>query len=58
MVIKRGKTIEPNAIKTESTSELSIINWFGPITFTISAEAEKVEKTYNGFVLGPFVIVT
>jgi hypothetical protein len=56
-----GTTIEPNAIKTESTSESGIIIGFGPITITTSAEAEnaeKVEKTYNGFVLGPFVIVT
>jgi hypothetical protein len=56
-----GTTIEPNAIKTESTSEAGFILGFGPITITTSAEAanaEKVEKTYTGFVLGPYVIVT
>ena len=56
-----GTTIEPNAIKTESTSEAGFIIGFGPITITASAEAAntpKVEKTYTGFVLGPYVIVT
>jgi hypothetical protein len=56
-----GTTIEPNAIKTESTSESGMIIGFGPVTITASAEAEnaeKVEKTYNGFVLGLFVIIT
>jgi len=56
-----GTTLEPNAIKTESTAEAGRIIGFGPITITASAaadNAEKVEKTYNGFVLGPFVIVT
>jgi hypothetical protein len=56
-----GTTIEPNAIKTESTSESGLIIGFGPITIITSADAEnaeKVEKTYNGFVFGPFVIVT
>jgi hypothetical protein len=56
-----GTTLEPNAIKTENTAEAGRIIGFGPITITASAEAEnaeKVEKTYNGFVLGPIVIVT
>jgi hypothetical protein len=56
-----GTTLEPNAIKTESTSESGFIVGFGPVTIIASAEAEnaeKVEKTYNGFVLGPYVIVT
>lgn len=56
-----GDTIEPNAIKVESTSEAGLILGFGPITITASAEAAntaKVEKTFSGFVLGPFVIVT
>ena len=56
-----GTTIEPNAIKEESTSEAGFIFGFGPITITASAEAAntaKVEKTYTGFVLGPYVIVT
>ncbi len=56
-----GTTIEPNGIKTESTSEAGFIIGLGPITITASAEAAntaKVEKIYTGFVLGPFVIVT
>jgi hypothetical protein len=56
-----GTTLEPNAIKTESTAEAGKIIGFGPITITASAaadNAEKVEKIYTGFVLGPFVIVT
>jgi hypothetical protein len=56
-----GTTIEPNEIKEESTSEAGFILGFGPIIITASAEATnaaKVEKTYTGFVLGPYVIVT
>lgn len=56
-----GTTIEPNAIKTESTSEAGFIIGFGSITITASAEAEnteKVEKTFTGFVIGPLVIIT
>lgn len=56
-----GSTIIPDGIKTESTSEAGFIIGFGPITITASAEAVdtiKVEKTYTGFVIGPFVIVT
>jgi hypothetical protein len=54
-------TILPNATKTESTTEAGKIMGFGPITISTSAEAmnaAKVEKTFNGFVLGPLVIVT
>lgn len=56
-----GTTLEPNAIKTESTAEAGKIIGFGPIVIIVSAaadNAEKVEKTCNGFVLGPFVTVT
>jgi hypothetical protein len=56
-----GTTLEPNAIKTESTSESGFIVGFGSVTIITFAEAvnaEKVEKTFNGFVLGPYVIVT
>lgn len=55
-----GATIEPNGTKTESTSEAGFILGFGPITITASAEAKdtaKVEKTFSGFVFGPFVRV-
>jgi hypothetical protein len=54
-------SILPNATKTESTAEAGKIIGFGPVVISASAEASnaaKVEKTYNGFVLGLFVIVT
>jgi len=53
--------IEPNATKTENTLEAGVIIGFGPITITTSAEAsnaEIVNKNYNGFVIGFFVIIT
>ena len=53
-----GTTIPPNGTKAESTSEAGFILGFGPITITASAEAKdtaKVEKTFSGFVFGPFV---
>jgi hypothetical protein len=56
-----SNSIEPNATKTVSTAEAGRIMGFGPVRITASAQAinaEKVEKTYNGFVLGFFVIVT
>jgi len=54
-------SILPNATKTENTAEAGKIIGFGPVEISASAEASnaaKVEKTYNGFVLGLFVIVT
>jgi hypothetical protein len=56
-----SNSIEPNATKTESTLEAGRIIGFGPVTISASAQAinaDKVEKILNGFVLGPFVIVT
>jgi hypothetical protein len=56
-----SNSIEPNATKTESTAAAGRIIGFGPVVITASAEATnaaKVEKTYNGFVLGVLVIVT
>ncbi|HUS99370.1 MAG TPA: hypothetical protein VMY59_03525 [Candidatus Thermoplasmatota archaeon] len=56
-----SNSIEPNATKTESTAEAGRIMGFGPVIIAASAQATnagKVEKTYNGFVLGPMVIVT
>ena len=56
-----SNSIEPNATKTESTTGAGRIIGFGPVVITTSAEAinaVKVEKTFNGFVLGPLVIVT
>jgi hypothetical protein len=56
-----SNSIEPNATKTESTAEAGRIVGFGPVTIMASAEAsnaERVNKTFNGFVLGFLVIVT
>jgi len=56
-----GTTIEPDGIKIESTLEAGFIIGIGPISITASAEASnaaKVEITFNGFVIGPFVIIT
>jgi hypothetical protein len=56
-----SNSLLPNATKTESTAEAGRIVGFGPVTIMVSAEAsnaEKVNKTFSGFVLGIFVIVT
>jgi hypothetical protein len=56
-----SNSILPNGTKTESTAEAGNIIGFGPVVISASAEATnaaKVEKTYNGFVLGILVIVT
>lgn len=52
--------LEPSQTKTESTLEESFIFGFGPISITVSADAanaEKVEQTRSGFVLGPLVLL-
>ncbi len=54
-------SILPNETKTENTAEAGKIIGFGPLVIVASAEASnaaKVEKTFNGFVLGLLVIVT
>lgn len=56
-----SNSTEPNATKTESIAEAGRILGFGPIVITTYAEAlnaERVSKTYNGFVLGFLVIIT
>jgi hypothetical protein len=56
-----SNSIEPNATKTENTAEAGRIAGFGPVTIMASVEAsnaERVNKTFNGFVLGFLVIVT
>jgi len=56
-----SNSILPNGTKTESTAEAGNIIEFGPVVISAAAEATnaaKVEKTYNGFVLGILVIVT
>ena len=56
-----SNSIEPNATKTESSAGAGRIMGLGPVRITASVQAinaEKVEKTYTGFVLGPLVVVT
>ena len=56
-----SNSIEPNATKTESTADAGRIIGFGPVSITVSAQAanaDKIEKTSTGFVLGPLVIVS
>ena len=55
-----GTTLDPGAIKTESTREAGIIFGFGPITITASAaavNAAEVTSEATGFVIGPIVII-
>lgn len=52
--------IEPDGIKTENTLGAGLILGIGRITINTSAEATntaKVEKTFNGFVIGPVIII-
>ena len=55
-----GTTLEPGAIKTESTREAGIIFGFGPITVDITADAlnaDMVTASAQGFVIGFFVLI-
>jgi len=55
-----GTTLEPGAIKTESTLESGTIFGFGPITIEVAAgasNADTVTMTLSGFVIGVFVII-
>ncbi len=54
-----GTTLDPGAIKTESTAEAGRILGFGPVDVRVSslaANAPEVETITQGFVLGIFVI--
>jgi 2-methylaconitate cis-trans-isomerase PrpF len=55
-----GTTLDPEAIKTESTKEAGLILGIGPITISASASAlnaPEVTLDGTGFVIGPFVII-
>lgn len=55
-----GTTLEPGAIKTESTRESGFIFGFGHIGITASAwadNANEVSVLLEGYVIGPFVII-
>jgi hypothetical protein len=55
-----SNSLEPNETKTESTIEEDVIFGFGPISITVSVDAsnaEKVEQTLSGFVIGPLVLI-
>lgn len=54
-------TLDPGAIKTESTLEEGYIIGFGQVEITVTASAsnaDEVTKTLNGLVIGPFIIIT
>ena len=56
-----GTTLDPGAIKTESTLEEGLIIGFGQVEITVTASAsnaDEVTRTLNGLVIGPFIIVT
>ena len=55
-----GTTLDPGAIKTESTLEAGLIIGFGPITVDITAgasNADTVTTSVSGFVIGIFVLI-
>jgi len=55
-----GSTLDPGAIKTESTIGEGFIIGFGQIEIIVTASAlnaDEVTKTLNGFVIGPFIII-
>ena len=56
-----GSTLDPGAIKTESTLEEGYIIGFGQVEITVTASAsnaDEITKTLNGIVIGPFIIIT
>ena len=56
-----GTTLDPGAIKTESTLEEGFIIGFGQVEITVTASAsnaDEVTMTLNGLVIGPFIIIT
>lgn len=55
-----GTTLDPGAIKTESTAEAGRILGFGPVDIRVSTQAvnaPEVVTITQGFVLGVFVII-
>ena len=55
-----GTTLEPGAIKTETTKEAGLILGIGPIDIELTAgatNAPAVTETASGFVIGMFVII-
>ena len=56
-----GTTLDPGAIKTESTQEEGFIFGFGQVEIIVTASAsnaDEVISTSNGLVIGPFIIIT
>ncbi|MFO7677113.1 MAG: hypothetical protein R6V50_01845 [Thermoplasmatota archaeon] len=55
-----SNNLGPNETKTEGTMEEGFIFGFGQITITVSAEAsnaQKIEQTRGGLVIGPLVFI-
>jgi len=56
-----GTTLEPGAMKIESTLEEGFIIGFGQVEIIVTASASnavEITKTLNGLVLGPIIIIT
>jgi hypothetical protein len=56
-----GTTLEPNAIKTESTLEAGVIFGIGPVEISVVASAlnaDEITTQVNGIVFGPWVIIS
>jgi hypothetical protein len=55
-----GTTLDPGAIKTESTIEAGIIFGVGPITIDVTAgasNADTITTSASGFVIGIFILI-
>ena len=56
-----GTTLDPGAMKIESTQEEGLIVGFGQVEIIVTASASnanEVTRTLNGLVIGPFIIIT
>ena len=56
-----GTTLEPGAMKIESTLEEGFIIGFGQVEIIVTASAsnaDEITKTLNGLVIGPIIIIT
>jgi hypothetical protein len=56
-----GTILDPDAIKTESTLEEGYIIGFGQVEIIVTASAsnaDEVTRALNGFVIGPFIIIS
>lgn len=55
-----GSSLDAGQTKTESTAEAGYLVGFGPIVIDVSASAENADEvtgSYNGFLIGPVVLL-